>query len=147
MRDKMVGVESLERGSRPIRYIGIYELSWLIDDNLLDCEGIIVAYDDERYLVKSWVGCEGEADFAFYEFNQHYECRKILSTPEEPIRFVRKEEEAGAYRVLRFRIGDRPILITAVAGGMLTVGISHRGSNDEWLEFGNNNLLNDADHQ
>ena len=127
----------------PIEYIGIYELDWLIDDNQLDCEGIIVAFSDKQYLIKSLSIGEDDYEFFYYEFSQAYECRKILSSDKEPICFVRKEEEEDSFRVLRFQIGNRPILATAEADGLLTIGVSHWDVNDEWLDFENNNLLND----
>lgn len=40
--------EFLAREHTPIKYIGIYELDWLLDDNQLDCEGIIVAFEDKQ---------------------------------------------------------------------------------------------------
>lgn len=44
---------------------------------------------------------------------------------------------------MRFQIGARPILATADDDGLLTIGISHWGVDDDELEFENNNLLND----
>ena len=38
--------EFLNRKNQPINYIGIYELDWIMDDNQLDCEGIIVSFED-----------------------------------------------------------------------------------------------------
>ena len=36
----------------PIEYIGIYRLE-IFEDSRLECEGIIVAFKDKRYLIKS----------------------------------------------------------------------------------------------
>lgn len=135
--------EFLVRTGSAIKYIGIYELDWLLDDNQLDCEGLIVVFEDKQYLIQSKAVGEDKFEFFYYEFNEKYECRKIISSPEEPIYFIRKEEEEESYRVLRFKIGARPILATADDDGLLTIGISHWDINDDWLEFENNNLLND----
>lgn len=143
MLNKISEQEFLLKKKEPIEYIGIYELDWLIDDNQLDCEGIIVAFSDKQYLIKSLSIGEDDYEFFYYEFSQAYECRKILSSDKEPICFVRKEEEEDSFRVLRFQIGNRPILATAEADGLLTIGVSHWDVNDEWLDFENNNLLND----
>ena len=143
MLNKISEQEFLLRKKEPIEYIGIYELDWLMDDNQLDCEGIIVAFSDKQYLIKSLSIGEDDYEFFYYEFSQAYECRKILSSDKEPIYFVRKEEEEDSFRVLRFQIGNRPILATAEADELLTIGVSHWDVNDEWLDFENNNLLND----
>ncbi len=135
--------EFLARSHAPIRYIGIYALDWLIDDNLLDCEGIVVAFDDEAVFVTGRKVGGDDYDFAYFRFAETCGGRKILSTPEEPIRFVRKEEEAGETRVLRFHIGERPILVEAEGDRLLSVGISHCGTEDEFLYFDNDVLLND----
>ena len=143
MLNKISEQEFLSRKKEPIEYIGIYELDWLMDDNQLDCEGIIVAFSDKQYLIKSLSIGEDDYEFFYYEFSQAYECRKILSSDKEPIYFVRKEEEEDSFRMLRFQIGNRPILATAEADGLLTIGVSHWDVNNEWLDFENNNLLND----
>lgn len=143
MLNKISEQEFLLREKEPIEYIGIYELDWLIDDNQLDCEGIIVAFSDKQYLIKSLSIGEDDYEFFYYEFSQAYECRKILSSDKEPIYFVRKEEEEDSFRMLRFQIGNRPILATAEADELLTIGVSHWDANDKWLDFENNNLLND----
>lgn len=134
--------EFLLRKNMPINYIGIYELDWIIDDNQLDCKGIIIAFKDKQYLTQSKSIGEDDYEFFYYEFTDNYECRKILSSTAEQIRFIRKEEKE-AFRVLRFQIGGRPILVTADDDGLLTIGISHWDINDDGLEFDNNCLLND----
>ena len=143
MLNEILEQEFLLRKNKPIEYIGIYELDWLMDDNQLDCEGIIVSFTDKQYLIKSLSIGEDDYDFFYYEFYQSYDCRKILSSNDEQIYFVRKEEEEDSFRVLRFQIGNRPILATADDEGLLTIGISHWDVNDEWLDFENNHLLND----
>lgn len=133
----------LSRKNTPIEYIGIYELDWILDDNQLDCEGIIVAFADKQYLIKSAAIGEDDFDFFYYEFCQPYDCRKIISSNDEPIYFIRKEDEEECYRKLRFQIGNRPMIATADDDGLLTIGISHWDTNGEWLDFENNTLLND----
>lgn len=128
--------------NQTIKYIGIYELDLIIDDNQLDCEGIIVAFEDRKILVKSQAIGEDDFEFLYYSFENAYDCRKIISSPNELIHYILKEDEENSYRVLRFAIGKRPILVTACEE-FVTIGISHWGLNDEWLEFENNNLLND----
>ena len=134
--------EFLNRKNQLINHIGIYELDWIIDDNQLDCEGIIVSFEDKQYLIKSFVRGNDDFEFLYYEFTKEYKCRKILSSHKEPICFIRKEDDEESFRTLRFQIGVRQILATANEG-FLSVGISHWDINDNWLEFENNNLLND----
>ena len=119
MLNKILEQEFLLRKKEPIEYIGIYELDCLIDDNQLDCEGIIVAFSDKLYLIKSLSIGEDDYEFFYYEFSRAYDCRKILSSDKEPIYFVRKEEEEDSFRMLRFQIGNRPILATALASFLL----------------------------
>ncbi len=133
----------LSLGNNPINYIGIYELDWLLDDNQLDCEGIIVAFNDRKILITTKELGEDDFDFIYYDFSQNYDCRKIISSTDEPICFIRKEEEEGCSPELRFQIGSRPIIAIACEKEFLTIGISHWGIDGEWLEFENNNLLND----
>jgi hypothetical protein len=45
--------EFLNRKNQPINYIGIYELDRIIDDNQLDCEGIIIAFDDRKIMIST----------------------------------------------------------------------------------------------
>lgn len=131
--------EFLSRINLPIQYIGIYELDFVIDDNQLDCEGIIVAFGDKQYLIRSLAIGEDTFDFFYYEFTAEYTCRKILPAPEEPLFFISKEKEH--HSILRFQIGNRPILATAFENGLLTIGISHWGIHGDWLAFENNHLL------
>ena len=55
--------EFFSLGNNPIQYVGIYELDWLMDDNLLDCEGIIIAFENRKILISSKE--IGEDDFDF----------------------------------------------------------------------------------
>lgn len=133
--------EFLSRKNQPINCIGIYELCLIIDDNQLDCEGIIVSFEDKRYLIKSFAIGEENFEFSYFEFTEEYKCRKILSSSKEPICFIQKEDDED-FCALRFQIGTRPI-IAAADSDFLTVGISHWDVNGDWSEFENNNLLND----
>ena len=110
-----------------------------MDVNLLDCEGIIVAFKNRKILISSQKIEEDTFDFIYYNFEGDHECRKILSSKDEPIRFIRKEDS----NFLRFHIGERPIIVTASDIECLMVGLSHWGLNGEWIEFENDNLLND----
>ena len=134
--------EFLSMASAPIQYIGIYKLNWIIDENLLDCEGTVIAFDDRKILVSSKKTGEDEFDFIYYDFLQEYESRKILSSAEEPICFVRKEEDS--LQILRFQIGVRQILVVANDEKWVDVALSHCDINDEWIDFENDNLLNDS---
>ena len=133
----------LSMASAPIQYIGIYELNWIMDDNLLDCEGIIIAFEDRKILISSKEIGEEDFDFAYYDFLQEYECRKILSSAQEPIRFVKKLNEENCSRSLRFQIGVRQIIVVAYDEKWVDVALSHWDINDEWIDFKNDNLLND----
>lgn len=126
-----------------MEYIGIYELNWIMDSNLLDCAGIIVALENRKILVTSKTVGEDSFDFVYYEFLQEYECRKIISTADEPLCFVRKEPEDGGSRMLRFQIGKRPIIVLAYDEKWVDVGLSHWSTDDLWIDFDNYNLLND----
>ena len=46
----------------PIEYIGIYRLE-IFEDSRLECEGIIVAFKDKRYLIKSLAIEEDDFEF------------------------------------------------------------------------------------
>ena len=135
--------EFLSMSNIPIKYIGIYELDWLMDDNLLDFVGVIVAFENRRFLITSKAIGEDDFEFLYYDFSQDYDCRKIISSPDEPIYFIRKEDEKDTFRVLRFQIGNRPILVTADEDSFLTVGLSHWDINGEWLAFDNRYFFND----
>ena len=67
--------EFLSLGNNPIQYVGIYELDWLMDDNLLDCEGIIIAFENRKILISSKEIGKDDFDFIYYDFPQSYYCR------------------------------------------------------------------------
>ena len=129
---------------KSIQYIGIYELNWLMDDNLLDYTGIIIVFDDRKILITSKKLRDEDFDFIYYDFNEDFAGRKIISSPQEPIRFIRKEEEKDSYRTLRFQIGVRHIIVSAYEENWIDVGLSHWDINDEWIDYENDNLLNDT---
>ena len=128
----------------PIKYIGIYELYQLYDDNLLDCDGIIVAFEKQTYLIKCDKTHDNVYDLFYYEFNRNYKCRKIVSKPDNPISLICKETEDGN-PTLRFSIGPRHILVTFSDDKVITIGLSHWDQNGNWLDYDDNNLLNDID--
>ena len=132
--------EFLSMMDAPIRYIGIYELDWLMDDNVLDCEGIIIAFNNRRILVSSKEIGEETYDFIYFECPDDYDCRKIVTYPDEQIVFIKKrDEEYGRY--LYFELGKRPINVFAEYIRCVTVALSHWNLNDEWVDFENDNLL------
>ena len=133
--------EFLSLVGEPILYIGIYELNWIMDDNLLDCEGVIIAFKNRKILISSKTIGEEEFDFIYYDFSQEYESRKIISSPQEPIRFVAKQEKHQ--RILRFQIGIRHIIVVAYYDKWIDVALTHWDINDEFVDFENDNLLND----
>ena len=49
MFDPVSEQEFLARKHTPINHIGIYELDWILDYNQLDCEGIMVAFEDKQF--------------------------------------------------------------------------------------------------
>ena len=69
----------LSMASAPIQYIGIYELNWIMDDNLLDCEGIIIAFEDRKILISSKEIGEEDFDFVYYDFLQE---SKLVHNPQ-----------------------------------------------------------------
>ena len=95
--------EFLLKAGTPIKYIGIYELNWLMVEGLLDCDGIIVAFEKAKILISSKKLGEDDFDFVYYEFPQEYECRKILSSFEEPVCFIRKESEDNCLDTCAFK--------------------------------------------
>lgn len=127
-----------------VEYIAIRNFYHEYDDNLLDCESIIVKVNDKLFEIGSTYSGQGTYDFSFEElsdFNTAGWPRKIASTETEPINFIRKETEPNRFHVLRFEIGSRPLLITAEKDG-LTVGLSHWDNDGKWIEYENNKLPN-----
>ena len=134
--------ELLERANIPILQIEISDLFWLMDDNLLDCGGVVVSFEDKKILIESREIGDDLFEFVYYEYaptDKEMLPKKITSTDEEKIVFIRIEKEG--HPALRFQIGNRPI-ITACEDGFLMVGLSHWDVNDKWLEYENNILLN-----
>ena len=143
MTEERPECEFLTRKNMHIQHIGIYELDWLVDENQLVCQGILVAFDDRTYLVESRAVGEDQFTFSYHIYSRPYNGRKIVGSADSPLRFVGKEEKEGTYEALRFSIGDRPVLVTADDDGLLTVGIFQWNEEGNWLEFENNVLLND----
>ena len=143
MFTKISEQEFLSMVNAPINYIGIYELNWIMDDNLLDCEGVIIAFEDRKILVSSKIIVDEKCDFVYYDFPEEYESRKILSSSEEPICFIKKLEPEVGSPTLRFQIGIRHILVVAYYEKWVDVALSHWDANDNFVEFDNNILLND----
>ena len=132
----------LKKATVPIKQIEICDLFWLMDDDLLDCGGIVVSFGDDKILIESKAVNE-EYDFVYYEYSptdRDILSQKIISTEDEAIEFIRIER-GESDPVLRFHIGSRPILVTADSDS-LTVGLSHWDINGEWIEYENNALLN-----
>lgn len=128
-----------------IEYIAIRARYQLFDDNTLECESVIAKIDGKLFKIGSCYVGQGNYDFSFEKlsnYNPEMWPRKIVSSKTNPIRFIRKETELNQFPVLRFAIGERPLLITADNIG-LTVGLSHWDCDGNWLEYENNRLLND----
>lgn len=138
-------IEFLSVKDTVIDEIEIYNLDWILDDNLLDCEGIIIRTKNGTYFIKSQKIGEDDSEFLYYRGfpnDNDSDPRKILSGDREKIFFIGKEVEEGASPLLRFKTGDRHILVTADCCG-LTVGLSHWDAEGNWIEYDNTNLLND----
>ena len=129
----------MEIVKNPIQYMGIYELDWLLDVNLIDCEGVIIDFHDKRILVSAKEISEEYFDFAYFEVSKDYECRKIFTFQDEQFKYVMKDKVAS--NTLHFLIGKRPLIVVADYIEQVTVAISHWDSNGEWVDFENNNLL------
>lgn len=128
-----------------IEYIAIEERYHEYDNNLLACSSVVIKIDDKLFDISSCYAGKGTYGFEFKEisdFNRNVWPRKIVSTIQEPIKFIRKEVGNNAYSVLRFEIGNRPLLITANKL-VLTVELSHWDSNGNWIEYDNNILPNE----
>lgn len=128
----------------PIKYIALDAHSVCYDENQWDCNEIIVAIGNTLFKIEGQRVAEDQYDFKFEELSDYNRKQKpyfILAGEEEPIHFIRTEHEPGHDAVMRFSIGDRPILITAEEDGVM-IGISHWGPDGEWLEFDNNVLVN-----
>lgn len=130
----------------PIHYMALSDNRMCYDDNLYDCSEILIYVGDIYFLVASQRVDYDKNDFYISRFNWvNTELdfnRKIISTKEEPIIFVRKETDNAPFPVLRFQMGERPVLLTA-DDGCVTIGLSHLDVDDNWIEYDNNVLLND----
>ena len=135
--------EFLKRANEYVHQIEIVDLNWLMDDNLLDCGGIVVSFDDAKILIESRKKSDDEYGFVYYEYSpcdREILDKKIVSTEDEKITFFGFDDENRKYPVLRFLFGDRRLLITA--DDILMVGLTHWGINGEWIEYENNIMLN-----
>lgn len=135
--------EFLCRANSYVHQIEIDDSCWLLDDNLLDCAGIVVSFSDKKYFITGEEADDDFGQFIYYEYSDseiELFPKKIISTEEERILFINFQKDIGGPE-LRFHIGNRPILVTAKAD-CLAVGISHYDVDGEWLEFDNNVLLN-----
>ena len=135
--------EFLKRANEYVYQIEITDLNWLMDDNLLDCGGIVVSFDDAKILIESRKKSDDEYGFVYYEYSpcdREILDKKIVSTEDEKITFFGFDDENRKYPVLRFLFGDRRLLITA--DDILMVGLTHWGINGEWIEYENNIMLN-----
>ena len=139
MQKEILEQDFLALANTPISCIGIYELYWLIDDNLLDCQGIVVCFNDRQILIQSKAVGEDNYTFTYSTFSRDFQGRKILSSTAEPIIFIGKD---SPYQ-LRFQIGGRPLIVTAEYDDIVTVSLSHCGADGAWIAFKNNRLLND----
>ncbi|MGN1122317.1 MAG: hypothetical protein ACI4RV_08110 [Eubacteriales bacterium] len=128
----------------PIKYIALDEHSICYDENLWDCNEVVIAIGDALFGITGQRVAEDQYDFKFgkwSDYNRKMKPYLIVPSDEEPISFVRIEHEPNMNAIMRLSIGDRPILITAENDGM-RIGLSHWGLDDEWLEFDNNVLVN-----
>lgn len=128
----------------PVKYIALDERSVCYDENQWDCNEVVIAIGDAIFGITGQRVAEDQSDFKFGEWSDYNKKMRpylVQSSEEEPISFVRIEREPGCDAVMRFNIGNRPILITAEEDGVM-IGISHWGLDGEWLEFDNNVLVN-----
>ena len=129
----------------PVHYIILDDHPWFSNTNLCDSDYVLVAIGDEVFKIGSQY-VDGYEDGFTYErvtglsATNH---RRIISTETEQLRFIRFEQEPDCSPVLRFQLGERPLLITA-DGNELMVGLSHWDVNDEWIDYDNIDLLNDG---
>lgn len=130
---------------QPIKYIDLSEDAHCYDDNLYECESIVIAIGDTFFGVESQRIDADRFGFVFQEYSGYSgESWPLRVSPKsgESISFIRKEEEEAMYQVLRLQMGNRPILITADEN-CLGVGLSHWDTDGNWIEFHNNILIGD----
>ncbi len=130
----------------PVHYIALSDDSICYDDNLYDCSEILVYAGDTYFIIASQRIGYDQNDFLISSFrwvNMELDYhRKIISTEEEPLVFIRREDDIETYPVLRFHLGERPVLVTA-DDGTIMIGLSHWDVDGNWMEYENNTLLND----
>lgn len=142
-----ISYEAFEKiaSAGPVHYIALCYDAVCYDEDLYDCVDLLIAVGDDFYKISTRELETDEADFTFSRCSEHdleKFPRKILSTRQEPLVFIRREQEEGAMPVLRFHLGDRPILLTADVGDIM-IGLSSEGVNGEEVPIGNHILLND----
>lgn len=131
--------------NQPVRYIILDENPWFWNTHVCDSDYVYIAIGDDVFKIVSRYVEEDNSDFICEKISNGPDIsnRRIISTDEEPLLFIRREQEHGCFPVLRFQLGKRPILITA-DGNELTVGLSRWDMNGKWLEYENSQLLNDG---
>ena len=145
MLEKISEIEFLKTSNSHIQQIEVSDLLGLIDDNLLECKGIVVSFNDKKILIENKESSKDQYEFIYYKYapsEREILTQKIVSTDDEKIIFIRIENEEDNSPCLRFQIGNRPILVTATDEQILMVGLSHWDTNDKWLDYENNILLN-----
>ena len=114
-----------------------------MDDNLLDCVGIVVSFEDAKILIESRKKAHNEYEFVYYEYcpcDREILDKKIVSTEDKKITFFGFDDENRKFPVLRFFLGDRRLLITADM--ILMVMLTNWNIDGEWIEYENNIMLN-----
>ena len=135
--------EFLKRANEYVHQIEIVDLNWLMDDNLLDCVGIVVSFEDAKILIESRKKAHNEYEFVYYEYcpcDREILDKKIVSTEDKKITFFGFNDENRKFPVLRFFLGDRRLLITADM--ILMVMLTNWNIDGEWIEYENNIMLN-----
>lgn len=135
--------EFLKRANEYVHQIEIVDLNWLMDDNLLDCVGIVVSFEDAKILIESRKKAHNEYEFVYYEYcpcDREILDKKIVSTEDKKITFFGFDDENRKFPVLRFFLGDRRLLITADM--ILMVMLTNWNIGGEWIEYENNIMLN-----
>ena len=135
--------EFLKRANEYVHQIEIVDLNWLMDDNLLDCVGIVVSFEDAKILIESRKKAHNEYEFVYYEYcpcDREILDKKIVSTEDKKITFFGFDDENRKFPVLRFFLGDRRLLITADM--ILMVMLTNWNIDGEWIEYENNIMLN-----
>lgn len=132
-----------EYAGKAVKYIALEKGYNKYDEALLDSESLIIAFEDALFMVATQRIGYDEPGFVYSlltGYNPETWKERIEATEDEPMVFVGEEHEPDHSPVLRFMKGDRPVLATA-DDGSITIGLSHWGENEEWIEFSNNCLL------